>query len=155
MTSLPVVTDLRANPHLDRLGGPAAVARLVDAFYAAMDRLPEARTIRAMHEPDLGPTKAVLVMYLTEWLGGERLYSDRRGPPRLGRVHAPFRIDAAAADAWMACMRAALAEVCTDDTLRAELDAAFDKVARHLVRHGPPPATVQPSPSPTPHRSQP
>jgi len=154
MSSLPVVSTRPANPHLDRLGGPAAVTRLVDAFYAAMDRLPEARTIRAMHEPDLSPTKAVLVMYLTEWLGGERQYSARRGPPRLGRVHAPFHIDAAAAQAWMACMRAALAEVCEDAVLRAELDAAFDKVARHLIRHGPA-AVAQPAPFPPPHRSLP
>ena len=35
-----------------------------------MDSLPQARAIRAMHASDLGPTKAVLKLYLGEWLGG-------------------------------------------------------------------------------------
>jgi hemoglobin len=40
-----------------RIGGAASVDRLVEAFYARMDALPEAATIRAMHAPDLSPTK--------------------------------------------------------------------------------------------------
>lgn len=118
-----------AHAHYARLGGQEAVVRLVDAFYRAMDTQPEAATIRAMHEPDLGPTKAVLVKYLGEWMGGPRHYSPERGAPMLRRRHHPFAIDAAARDAWMLCMRQALAEVCADDGLRAELDAAFYKVA--------------------------
>ena len=47
----------------------------------------------------------------------------------LRRRHQPFDIDSAARDAWMACMRQALAETCPDEALRAELDAAFYKVA--------------------------
>ncbi len=103
--------------------------RLVDAFYRAMDRLPEAATIRAMHAADLRATKAVLVQYLSEWLGGPRLYTPARGVPMLRRRHQPFDIDAAARDAWMLCMRQALAEVCADAGLRGELEAAFYKVA--------------------------
>jgi hemoglobin len=131
----------QANPHLDRLGGTAAVVRLVDAFYGAMDHRPDARSLRAMHAADLHDTKAVLVMYLVEWLGGPRQYSAQRGPPRLGRVHAPFAIDAAARDAWMACMDEALGAVCEDDGLRHDLRKAFGKLAAHLQnRHAPEPA---------------
>ncbi|WP_428422296.1 group II truncated hemoglobin [Methylibium sp.] len=130
------------NPHYERLGGHASVVRLVDAFYRAMDTGRDTATIRAMHEPDLAHTKAVLVKYLSEWLGGPRLYSPERGAPRLRRRHQPFAIDAAARDAWMLCMRQALAEVCTDAGLRAELDAAFYKVA-DFMRNA---ETVSPSP---------
>ena len=61
------------------LGG--AVDRLVNAFYAQMDSRSDSRGIRAMHEPDLGHTQAVLRLYLAEWLGErgydpERVYSD-------------------------------------------------------------------------------
>lgn len=105
------------------------MARLVEAFYRAMDRRPDAQVIRAMHAPDLDETRRVLAAYLGEWLGGPRLYAQLRGAPMLRRRHHPFDIDAAARDAWMACMREALAEVCTDAGLRAELDAAFWKVA--------------------------
>ncbi|MBT9597270.1 MAG: group II truncated hemoglobin [Vitreoscilla sp.] len=132
MTALPIVAA-STNPHFERLGGQAAVQRLVDAFYAAMDERADARTIRAMHAADLGPTKDVLVSYLCEWLGGPRRYSAEQGAPMLRRRHQPFDIDTAARDAWMNCMRQALAQTCDDTELRAALEAALQKVADHLV----------------------
>jgi hemoglobin len=120
---------LKPHSHFVRLGGRDAVMRLVDAFYRAMDRRAESAVIRAMHETDLAQTKAVLVKYLTEWMGGERLYSPEHGAPMLRRRHQRFAIDVAARDAWMLCMRQALNEVCADVALRLELDAAFFKVA--------------------------
>lgn len=122
----------QANPHLSRLGGEPAVVRLVDAFYDAMDHRADARVVRAMHPANLGPVKAVLVKYLVEWLGGPRHYSAERGPPRLGRVHQPFAIDAAARDAWLACMGQALELTCADAALRDELLVAFGRLAVHL-----------------------
>ena len=106
--------------------------RLVDAFYRAMDTREDARVIRAMHEADLGPTRALLARYLGEWMGGPKDYSRERGAPKLRHRHLPFAIDDAARDAWLACMRQALAETCPDAGLRAELDAAFSKVANVL-----------------------
>lgn len=125
---LPIVS----NPHYGRLGGRPVIERLVDAFYDAMDRRPEAATIRAMHAADLGETRRVLVTYLSEWLGGPRDYTAERGPPQLRRRHQRFGIDAAARDAWMACMREALDTVAPDPDLRRELDAAFLKIADFL-----------------------
>jgi len=125
-----------ANPHFAKIGGAAAVDRLVEAFYRRVDTLPEAATIRAMHAPDLAATKSVLKRYLTEWMGGPRDYSRDRGPPRLRRVHAAFAIGPAERDAWMMCMSGALAEVVTDDELRAQLERAFLKVAE-TVRNDP------------------
>ena len=141
--ALPVLAaPVRANPHYERLGGADVVARLAEAFYRAMDELPEATTIRAMHEADLGATQAVLQSYLSEWLGGPKLYSPIRGVPKLRRVHQPFAIDASARDAWMACMRRALAEVCVDEALRAELDTAFYKIADFIRNTATTPSTV-------------
>lgn len=138
MSPLPVISAKPANPHYTRLGGHAALVQLVEAFYRAMDTRADARVIRAMHEPDLARTKAVLVNYLSEWTGGPRLYSPQRGSPMLRRRHHPFDIDDSARDAWMACMRDALAEVVADEALRAELDAAFHKIADFIrnTEHG-------------------
>ncbi|MBI3367371.1 MAG: group II truncated hemoglobin [Burkholderiales bacterium] len=130
-SNLPLVSQA-SNVHFDRIGGDAGIHRLVDAFYRAMDTRDDARTLRAMHAQDLAPTQAVLVKYLGEWMGGGKTYSAERGPPALRRRHLHFALDASARDAWMACMRQALAETCTDTALIAELDAAFWKIADHL-----------------------
>jgi hemoglobin len=124
------------NPHFDRIGGAAAVDRLVEVFYQRMDSLPQAATIRAMHDADLAPLKQVLKLYLTEWLGGPRGYSAQRGHPRLRLRHAPFAIGAAERDAWMDCMRAALQETVQDAALRDQIERAFARVAE-TVRNQP------------------
>jgi hemoglobin len=85
-----------------------------------------------MHAADLSPTKAVLVAYLTEWLGGPKLYSPTRGTPKLRRVHLPYPIDRAASQAWMACMQQALDRIVADLALRDELSSAFAKIAAHI-----------------------
>lgn len=129
MSTPPTVIAPASNRHYERLGGHEAVQRLVDAFYRAMDTRPDAATVRAMHAEDLGPTRAVLVSYLSEWMGGPRAYTARRGSPMLRRRHQPWAIGADARDAWMACMRQAMSECEVEPGLRAELDAAFYKVA--------------------------
>lgn len=130
--SAPLPFIATTNPHFKRLGGLPAVQRLVEAFYGAMDTRPDARAIRAMHADDLAQAKAVLVVYLAEWLGGPRLYTAEHGPPRLRRVHLPFAIDAAARGAWLACMQQALQETCADAELNATLMAAFARTADHI-----------------------
>lgn len=114
------------------IGGADTVDRLVEAFYGRMDSLPEARTIRDMHDADLGPVKRVLKRYLTEWLGGPDLYSSERGHPRLRQRHMGFLIDNAARDAWMACMDGALAETVSDETARQDIRAALAKLANWM-----------------------
>jgi len=121
-----------SNPHYERVGGEAAVQRLVDAFYAAMDKRDDAQAIRAMHPADLTATKAILFKYFTEWLGGPKQYTAERGAPRLRRVHMPFPIDAAASRAWLGCMQQALDAIGAESSLRAELGAAFAKIAAHI-----------------------
>lgn len=130
-TALPMAAPA-PNPHYRQMGGEAALRRLVERFYALMDGLPQARTIRAMHPADLTHSRERLFMFLSGWLGGPPLYVERIGPPRLRRDHMAFAIDAAARDAWMACMTQALAEQIQDETLRAQLGAAFFKTADFL-----------------------
>jgi hemoglobin len=113
----------------DWIGGAVAVDRLVEAFYGAMDSLPEAKTIREMHGGDLGQIKVVLKRYLTEWTGGPKLYSPEKGHPRLRQRHMPFAIDNSARDAWMTCMRKALAETISDEAARGELEFNMKKLA--------------------------
>lgn len=115
--------------HFEQIGGVDAITRLVERFYLHMDALPEAREIRALHPADLGPVKDVLVSFLVEWMGGAKQYSAERGHPRLRMRHMAFPIDAAARDAWMLCMRQALADTVADSGLKTQLEQAFFKTA--------------------------
>lgn len=156
------IPPVQTNPHFERMGGRPQIGRLVDAFYLAMDTLPEAAVIRAMHAPDLTRTKAVLVDYLCEWMGGPKAYSADRGQPMLRRRHHPFDIDAAARDAWMTCMRHALDAVGVEEGLKAELEGAFFKIADFIRNteesgdsraHPGRPMALHPGQIPKPHSS--
>ncbi|MBL29374.1 MAG: globin [Rhodospirillaceae bacterium] len=113
----------------DRIGGAPTIDRLVDAFYARMDSLPEAKGIRALHAPDLGPTRQVLKRYLGEWTGGPKLYSAEKGHPRLRQRHLHIPIGEAERDAWLLCMRGALDETIADSQARETLYDAFAGLA--------------------------
>jgi hemoglobin len=113
----------------ERIGGAVIIDRLVEGFYERMDTLPEARTIRAMHAPDLGPTKTVLKRYLCEWMGGPKLYSAEKGHPRLRQRHMGFQIGETERDAWLLCMRGALDASIKDTEARREIYAALAKLA--------------------------
>lgn len=109
-----------------RIGGAATIDRLVEVFYARMDSLPEATTIRALHPADLDPVKELLKRYLGEWLGGPPLYSAERGHPRLRQRHLGFSIGEAERDAWLLCMRGALDETVADVGART---AIYERMA--------------------------
>jgi hemoglobin len=91
-------------------GGLEGLTRLVDAFYAHMDARPEAERIRAMHPDDLVISRRKLTAFLCGWLGGPKLYMREFGPISIPGAHAHFAIDEDERDAWMACMREAVAE---------------------------------------------
>jgi hemoglobin len=93
----------------DAVGGHATFQRLIAAFYARVEHDPLLRPIYP--EDELGPAAERLRMFLEQYWGGPHTYNEVRGHPRLRARHAPFRIDAAARDAWLAQMRAAMDEI--------------------------------------------
>lgn len=120
------------NPHYQMIGGKNGIQRLVHRFYALMDELPEARTIRALHPNDLTHAKERLFMFLSGWLGGPQLYTERFGHPRLRQKHQAFLIGEAERDAWMLCMTRALDDVVVETPLRLQLTQSFFKTADFL-----------------------
>ncbi|MHB0990822.1 MAG: group II truncated hemoglobin [Burkholderiales bacterium] len=129
---LPPLAPLVANPHYQQIGGADGIKQLVARFYALMDEIPEARTIRALHPSDLTQSRARLFMFLSGWLGGPQLYAERYGHPRLRQKHQPFPIGEAERDAWMLCMTRALDEQAIAPPLRERLAQAFFKTADFL-----------------------
>ena len=86
-------------------GGLEGLRKLVDRFYQAMDELPEAKAIRAMHPRDLTVARDKLTLFLSGWLGGEKLFSKTYGPIIIPVAHAHLDIDEPERDAWLACMQ--------------------------------------------------
>ena len=76
----------------DAIGGEVAVRGLVDHFYDLMDRNPQFAGIRALHKPDLSHAREKLYEFLSGWLGGQPLYEQKYGHPRLRARHLPFAI---------------------------------------------------------------
>ena len=102
----------------DILGGDAAVRRLVDRFYDLMDETPEYYAVRKLHPQDLSGSREKFYMFLSGWLGGPPLYTEKHGHPMLRARHLPFSIGVAERDAWLACMRQAMEENVADEKLR-------------------------------------
>jgi hemoglobin len=101
------VTDPQPGPTLyDLVGGEDTFRRLVARFYAGVAADPVLRPLYP--EEDLGPAEERLRMFLVQYWGGPRTYSDRRGHPRLRMRHAPFAIGDRERDAWLRHMRAAV-----------------------------------------------
>ena len=136
MTLLPQPPDADRSPSLfDRIGGHAAVERVVDAFYARVEADAE---LRAVFPADLGPGRAKQKLFMEQWLGGESLYSQRYGDPRLRRRHFPFVISERAAGRWLRHMSEALRECDVDADVRAEMLAALGPLAHQMVNEGEP-----------------
>lgn len=116
-----------------RLGGEAAVRRLVVRFYELMATLPEAQLIRAMHPQDLSSSSDKLFKFLSGWLGGPPLFEQEYGHPRLRARHLPFTIGDAERDAWMRCMIQAIEEQGIEDPLlKMQLLQALQGLADHM-----------------------
>ncbi len=100
------------------IGGDASVRKLIDTFYDLMDEVPEYYVIRKLHPADITGSRDKLYLFLSGWLGGPPLYTDKFGHPMLRARHLPFAINTAERDAWMACMTQAAEVVIADEKLR-------------------------------------
>jgi hemoglobin len=113
----------------DRLGGDAAVRALVERFYDLMDFEAKYAVLRKAHGSSLESAREKLYLFLSGWLGGPPLYTDRFGHPMLRARHLPFAIGTEERDQWMACMVQAMEESEVPQELRDALAGAFFKTA--------------------------
>jgi len=111
------------------LGGDAKVRELVDRFYDLMDLEPEFAGIRALHPPTLDGSRDKLYWFLSGWLGGPSLYTDRFGHPRLRARHLPYPIASGERDQWLRCMAWAMQEVGVPEALQERLMQSFYQTA--------------------------
>lgn len=90
----------------DAVGGEPTFRKLVGRFYA---EVAEDEVLRPLYpEQDLGPAEERLTLFLMQYWGGPKTYSEQRGHPRLRMRHQPFKIGPIERDAWLRAMRVAL-----------------------------------------------
>lgn len=102
-------------------GELAGLSQLVDSFYDHMDRLSEAKIIRAMHPSDLSLSRKKLVYFLSGWLGGPKLYAEHFGPIHIPTAHRNLDVGEQERDAWMHCMQKAVDEQPYDSAFKVYL----------------------------------
>jgi hemoglobin len=113
------------------VGGAPVFDKLVARFYEQVADDPVLRPLYP--EEDLGPAEDRLRMFLEQYWGGPRTYSEQRGHPRLRMRHAPFKVGPIERDAWLRCMRVAVDEAGLDDQHRAMLWQYLEFAAASMV----------------------
>ncbi|GLW24075.1 globin [Microbispora triticiradicis] len=81
------------------IGGEDAFRRLVHRFYEGVAEDPLLRPLYP--EEDLTGAEERLRLFLIQYWGGPKTYSEQRGHPRLRMRHMPFVIGEAERDAWL------------------------------------------------------
>ncbi|MGH2629813.1 MAG: globin [Actinomycetota bacterium] len=115
----------------DVVGGMAFFEALVDRFYEGVAADPV--LLRLYPQPDdLAPARRHLTLFLAQYWGGPRDYSDERGHPRLRMRHIPFAIGTEERDHWLERMREAVAALDPPDDVAAALTDYFDMAAESL-----------------------
>lgn len=97
------------------------IRKLVEAFYHYMDSVPDAAVIRKMHPDDLSESKNKLASFLSGWLGGPRLYKEQYGGINIPGFHRHLGVGVAERDAWLLCMKKAIADQPFDDDFKQYL----------------------------------
>jgi hemoglobin len=114
----------------DEAGGMPFFESLVGRFYAGVAEDPILRPLYP--DPDLAGARHRLTLFLAQYWGGPSTYDEERGHPRLRMRHAPFAIGPVERDAWLARMRAALAEVEPPPAVAERLDAYLAMAAEAM-----------------------
>ncbi|MGA9872621.1 MAG: globin [Rhodococcus sp. (in: high G+C Gram-positive bacteria)] len=118
----------------DAVGGSDTFHRLTAKFYEEVAR---DEVLRPLYpEEDLGPAERRMRMFLEQYWGGPRTYSDERGHPRLRMRHSPFTVGPIERDAWLRCMHIAIASIdesVLDSQHRKQLTDYMEMAAASMV----------------------
>ncbi len=124
--------ELATRTIYELLGGEVGLREIVDRFYELMDTDEAYGAIRAMHKPDLTEIRTGLFEWLSGWLGGPQLFSERKGSPCLVGAHLPLGIDQRGSELWTACMTRAMTDVGVAERYREVLLPSLGRIADSL-----------------------
>lgn len=114
----------------DDVGGLEGVRRITEAFYPKVQQHP---LLAPLFPEDIMPVMEKQTKFLSQFFGGPSYYTDEYGNPKMRARHLPFPITPAHADAWLDCMRRALAETDLPDELQRFVLDRLSGPAYHFV----------------------
>jgi hemoglobin len=112
------------------IGGAKTLARLVDTFYDLVKEHPD---LAPLFPEDFTEVKERQYLFLTQFLGGPTLYSDRYGHPMLRARHMRFPVTPKRAEAWLACMSEAMDRTGLEGDVRRHIFERLRLTAYHMV----------------------
>jgi truncated hemoglobin YjbI/ankyrin repeat protein len=136
---------------LQRIGGHAALEKLIDRLY---DRIDADAVLRPLFGRDLINEREAQKRFFAEWLGGDSSYSDRAYLP-LKHRHDLLPITRALAEQWLAHFRDALDSVVSDVEARRAIHDKVSILAMALVNEGQEPSELRARPHGTCLRYEP
>jgi hemoglobin len=110
--------------------GERNLKQLVDNFY---DLVFKNDRIAHLFKTDKEVIKEKQRLFLTQFLGGPPIYSERYGHPKLRARHLPHPIEEDDAVAWLSCMSVAITNLPIDASLKDELFRRFIPTAMFMV----------------------
>ncbi|MDB5053674.1 MAG: globin [Bacilli bacterium] len=119
-----------ANSIYEMMGGEQGIRQLVESFYPKVLNEP---LLAPLFPEDIRPVVDKQFLFLSQFFGGPSLYSDLYGHPMMRARHMPFPITTERANAWLACMKNALAELKIDVNLQAAILERLKGTAYHFV----------------------
>ncbi len=115
----------------DQIGGSETFDRLVTAFYEGVQNDPVLWPMYPAH--DLDGAIRRLSMFLQQYWGGPKTYSEERGHPRLRMRHVAFKVNPDARERWLRHMRDALDTLELPPLQDATLWGYLERAAHSLV----------------------
>lgn len=115
-----------------QIGGDDGLRDLTSRFYQLMDELPEAAACRKIHPPSLQDSEEKLFEYLSGWLGGPPLFTEKRGPPMLRQRHLHAKVGTEEIAGWLLCFRQAWRETVHNPALTETVMPRVEALAQHM-----------------------
>jgi len=115
----------------EAVGGEKTFEQLVSHFYALVAIDPILRPMYPVD--DLHGAAIRLKMFLEQYWGGPKTYSEERGHPRLRMRHAEFKIGIKERDAWLISMKSAVNDLEITPEQRSELWNYLEGAAQFLI----------------------
>lgn len=104
--------------------------KLIDQFY---DLVFSSEKIAPLFKNDKEEIKEKQYLFLSQFLGGPQLYTEKYGHPKMRARHLPHAISEEAKNEWLRCMKLAIETLDLTDDLKIALYNCFPAVAQHMV----------------------